>query len=80
MRNMATQQEIDAWKAGIAELDAAIASPERQVTNGTQNVTYRTIDDLKKARGDLEAKVEAATAAATPRPKQMLAYYRGRGY
>ena len=41
-----TQQDIDA-------LNAAIASGERVVVLNGQSVTYRSIDDLIKARNDL---------------------------
>lgn len=71
-----TQSQIDA-------LNDAIASAERQVTNGSQSVTYRSIDDLKKARDDLQAQLDAQEIAAgnkTPRSKQTYLYYGGRGF
>jgi len=71
-----TQTQIDA-------LNEAIASAERQVTNGSQSVTYRSIDDLKKARDDLQAQLDAqgvADGSKAPKPKQTRLYYAGRGY
>lgn len=66
-----TQQDID-------NLTAAIKSGERQVTIGSQSVTYRSIDDLIKARDRLQAELEAQNE--TPRPRQTRLYYAGRGY
>jgi hypothetical protein len=71
-----TQTQIDA-------LNDAIASAERQVTNGSQSVTYRSIDDLKAARDDLVKQLQAQNVAdgtAQPKPKQTRLYYAGRGY
>lgn len=66
-----TQQQID-------DLDNAIASGERVVVLNGQSVTYRSIDDLIKARDDLENRMK--TQAGTKRRKQTHAYYAGRGY
>lgn len=71
-----TQSQIDA-------LNDAIASAERQITNGSQSVTLRSIDDLKKARDDLQAQLnaqEVSDGTRSPRPKQTYLYYGGRGY
>lgn len=71
-----TQSQIDA-------LNEAIASAERQVTNGSQSVTYRSIDDLKKARDDLQMQLNAQNVAdgnKTPQPRQTRLYYNSRGY
>lgn len=71
-----TQAQVDA-------LNDAIASAERQVTNGSQSVTYRSISDLKDARDDLVRQLQAqqiADGTAQPKPKQTRAYYAGRGY
>jgi hypothetical protein len=73
---MATTAEI---QAQIAELNEAIGAPERQVTNGSRNVTYRSIDDLIKARNDLAAQLAAATATQ-PRPKRFYGVFAGRGF
>lgn len=68
-----TQQDIDA-------LNTAIASGERVVVLNGQSVTYRSIDDLIKARNDLrnEMAAAAATAAGKARPKRLYGYHRGR--
>lgn len=77
---MATTEEL---QAQLAELNAAIAGPERQVTDGSQNVTYRSIDDLIKARNDLQARLDAATAVPgmpTGRQRRSFGVYGGRGF
>ena len=66
-----TQQQID-------DLNNAIASGERVVVLNGQSVTYRSIDDLIKARDTLRAELVGQTG--TKRRKQTLAYYSGRGY
>lgn len=76
---MATREELE---ANLAEINAAIASPERQVTLGSQNVTLRSIDDLIKARNQIVADIGVidATENATPRVKRVYASYSGRGF
>lgn len=71
-----TQAQIDA-------LNEQIASAERQVTNGSQSVTYRSIADLKAARDDLQRQLDAQAVAdgtQTPRSRNTRLYYAGRGY
>lgn len=68
-----TQQDIDA-------LNAAIASGERMVVLNGQSVTYRSIDDLIKARNDLRKEMADAAAAGKPRVKRAYAYHAGRGF
>lgn len=70
-----TQDQINA-------LNEQIASAERQVTLGAQSVTYRSIDDLIKARDALQRELNTQTdaAAGKVRPKRRMAYYSGRGY
>ena len=70
-----TQTQID-------QLNAAIASGERQVTLGSQSITYRSIDDLIKARDDLQRQLDDQTAVAegTTIKRRALLYYAGRGY
>ena len=69
-------------QADLNNLDAAIASGERQVVIGDQSVTYNTTASLIQARQHLAAQMERETAAATgrPRPRQTLLQYGGRGY
>jgi len=66
-----TQADIDA-------LNEAIASGERQVTLGGQSITYRSVDDLIKARADLEAQL--AKQSGKTRPRRVYLYQNGRGY
>lgn len=71
-----TQSQVDA-------LNDAIASAERQITNGSQSVTYRSIADLKAARDDLQDqlnKQKIASGDAPAQPRQTRLYYSGRGY
>lgn len=70
-----TQADIDA-------LNTAIASGERQVTLGSQSVSYRSIDDLIKARDDLRQELANATlsAAGVSVRRRGTFYYGGRGY
>jgi len=68
----ATQADIDA-------LTAAIASGEKQVTIGSQSVSYRTIDDLIKARDTLMTDLRIQSGA-TSRPRQTKLFFAGRGY
>lgn len=65
-------------QADIEALNAAIASGERVVVHNGQSVTYRSIDDLIRARNDLRN--EMANAQSGPRSKQVYAYYAGRGF
>lgn len=66
----------------IDNLNKAIASGERQVTIGSQSITYRSISDLIAARNDLlqQKAQEEATAANKPQKRRSYAYYSGRGY
>lgn len=70
-----TQADIDA-------LNAAIASGERVVVLNGQSVTYRSIDDLIKARNDLKQVMldDAQAATGKRRVKRAYAYHAGRGY
>lgn len=70
-----TQADIDA-------LNGAIASGERQVTLGAQSVTYRSIDDLIKARDNLRQELANQTlqASGVPIRRRGTFYYGGRGY
>lgn len=70
-----TQQDID-------NLNAAIASGERQVSIGGESVTYNTTDSLIKARNDLQHQLNAQTARdeGRRRPRNRIVIYAGRGY
>ena len=67
-----TQADIDA-------LNAAIASGEKQVALGAQQVTYRSIDELIRARNTLQAELDAQSSAGV-KSRQTLLYQKGRGY
>lgn len=67
-----TQTDID-------NLNKAIASGERQVTIGSQSVTYRSIADLIQARNDLQTQLNAQNETQ-PRPRISRLYFAGRGY
>lgn len=76
---MATAEEL---QAQIDELTVAIGSPERQVTLGSQNVTYRTVPDLLAAKAALQAEL-AALQPSSEVPVLLgrrTMFYRGRGF
>ena len=67
----------------IDDLNAAIASAEKQVALGAQQVTYRSIDELIRARNDAQAQLNAQNADLTGTPqksRQTRLYQGGRGY
>lgn len=71
-----TQADLDA-------LNAAIASGEKQVALGAQQVTYRSIAELITARNDMHAQLNAQNAASAGTPqksRQTRLYQAGRGY
>lgn len=69
-------------QADIDNLNAAIASGERQVTIGSQSVTFNSTESLIKARDDMRAEYALAMreAAGTRIPRQTRLYHAGRGY
>lgn len=67
----ATQADIDA-------LTQAIATGQRQVTIGSQSITYRSISELISARQTLQAELDAANGVK--RSKQFRLYHSGRGF
>ncbi len=67
-----TQADIDA-------LNAAIASGEKQVALGAQQVTYRSIAELKAARDDLQSQMDAQNGAK-PKSRLTRLYQSGRGH
>lgn len=67
-----TQTDIDA-------LNAVIASGEKQVALGAQQVTYRSISELIVARNELQRQFDAQTAAPV-KSRQTKLYHAGRGY
>lgn len=71
-----TQAQIDA-------INEQIASAERQVTNGSQSVTYRSITELIAARNALQEQFDQeqiANGERKARSKQVKVFYAGRGY
>lgn len=66
-----TQEQID-------QLTAAIASGERQVSNGGEQITYRSIDDLIKARKVLQDEFDKQNAVDKTRVVRL--FQSGRGY
>jgi hypothetical protein len=57
---MANQADLDA-------LNAAIASGEKQVALGAQQVTYRSIAELMVARDDIQRQLDAPTTGTKSR-------------
>lgn len=70
-----SQSDIDA-------LTRALATGERQVTLGSQTVTYRSTKELIDARNELMGELarEQLAAAGKRRTKRVKLYYAGRGY
>lgn len=68
-----TQTDLD-------NIKAAIASGERQVTIGSQSVTYRSISDLITARDEIQKELNQQAAAGNPKPTISRLYFAGRGY
>jgi hypothetical protein len=66
-----SQQDIDA-------LNTAIAGGEKQVVLDGQSVTYRSTDELIKARNDLLEQLNLQKPVQ--RPKRFYNYYAGRDY
>jgi hypothetical protein len=67
-----TQLDIDA-------LNSAIASGEKQVALGAQQVTYRSISELIVARNELQRQLDAQNSV-TPKSRQTKLFHAGRGY
>ena len=67
-----TQTDIDA-------LNAAIASGEKQVALGAQQVTYRSISELIVARNELQRQMDAQTPVPV-KSRQTKLFHAGRGY
>ena len=69
-----TQTDLDAIKA-------AIASGEQSVEVAGRKVVYRTIDDLRKARDDIAAELNAtATTSGARRGSYQVRFSTARGY
>lgn len=66
-----TQTDIDA-------LNAAIKNDAKQVVIDGQSVTYRSTDDLIRARNDLLEQLRQQSGAR--RPKRIALVYAGRRY
>jgi hypothetical protein len=73
---------MPATQASLDAINAAIASGERVISDNGQMVTFRSIDDLVKARSiilsDLAAQKSAL--AGTKRSKQKFLFFGGRDY
>lgn len=63
----------------LAAIDAAIASGEMTVKHNGREVTYRSIDDLKKARAVIVAEIAAAVSGARPGGSYRFQFQTGRG-
>lgn len=65
-------------QAQIDELTAAIASAEKQVALGAQQVTYRSISELIAARNDLQRQLNDQAIGAKSRQTRLI--HGGRDY
>ncbi|MDP2262671.1 MAG: hypothetical protein Q8K24_05880 [Hydrogenophaga sp.] len=71
-----SQEDIDA-------LDRALASGEKQVVLDGQSITYRSVDEIIRARRDLQDRLNAAVAASLGAPvrrKQFGLYVKSQGF
>jgi hypothetical protein len=69
-----TQSDIDA-------MNEALASGERMVRHGDKTVEYRSIDELIRARDQLQALLDAAAGKPSgPLSRQTRLYHAGRGF
>jgi predicted component of type VI protein secretion system len=66
-------------QAQIDELNAAIASAEKQVALGAQQVTYRSISELIAARNDLQRQLDAQSPEPV-KSRMTRLIHAGRGY
>jgi hypothetical protein len=67
-----------AWtQVNLDALDAAIAKGEKRVSFGDRTVEYRSLDEMLRARGVIQAELD--NAAVVERPRQRLAYHAGKG-
>lgn len=79
---VATQAQVDAARAAVAALNAAIDDGIRQVTlPGGQVTIYNTTDSLIRARNDAQTRLAEAEAslAGAKRSKVTYLVYGGRG-
>lgn len=65
-------------QSDIDNLNAAIASAERQISHNSKSVTLRSIEDLIKARDDLQRQLNEAQSVRTVRQTRL--YQSGRGF
>ena len=67
-------------QSDIDNLNTALANGEKQVVLDGQSITYKSSDDLIKARNDLQEQFNRANPPARVRSKRTAMYYAGRGY
>jgi hypothetical protein len=61
--------------ADIDALDRAIASGELMVRHGERQVTYRSLDELIKARATIAAEIAASAATSRAYPRYQRATF-----
>lgn len=69
-------------QADIDRLNQAIAQGERQVTNGSQTITYRSAAELLSLRDDLQRQLceDQLRGLQRRRPRRYMLTYGGRGF
>lgn len=63
-------------QADVDELTFALAAGEKSVTINGKTITYRSVDEILRARDALQEQVNAVT---NRRPRQTMLYHGGRG-
>lgn len=69
---MASLSQLQARREALAK---AIESGALSVKHGEKTITYRTLAEMKRIRGDLDAEI-AALSGAKRKPKQHRVYTR----
>lgn len=68
-----TQQDIDA-------LNEALACGEKSVTINGKVIIYRSIDEIIRARNEMQRVLDAQQPSDTARLRRVMLYHRGRGF
>lgn len=66
-------------QADLTRIEKAIAKGERVVWFGDRRVEYRSIDELRKAREDIQRELAGPANGNPPRPRQVRVFHAGKG-
>jgi hypothetical protein len=73
---VATTQQLQAW---IAALDEAMASGVLRASYDGKSAEYRSLDEMRQARADLQAQLDGKPKRKTLRVAASRGYYSGSG-